>query len=410
MEFNPLIPISFTLLVSFLFAEVAKHFKYPRVLGQIVAGIVVGLPVFDALMSEKALSDIAFLSKMGVIFLFLLIGMEINLAHLKAEKKRTSVVGLLTIVVPFLFGYFTAQILGYTNFTALILGMCFSVSSWTTNTQIFIEMKLMEKGLAKVIFGAAMLAELFAVLFLAFLLPIIEGDLQQIATIPVKIILFMGVIWGLTKLMPFFITHIEKDESRVAEVSLMIMFGLLVAVLSIQLGLGEIIGAFLAGLIIQLSSKHQCTDACGDQTLTHQRHRKFFIKNVGTFKVMTLSFVIPFLFIAMGLYFDLGSIAEHPFTMGLVLLAAVAGKFGGAILAQPWTHFTGPQTSIVAWGMNARGTLELVIAEIALTHGLLEPELYAALVLMVVLTSLAFPIVLKHIIKKHPRAMDLRPL
>ncbi|MDP2625095.1 MAG: cation:proton antiporter [Candidatus Peregrinibacteria bacterium] len=408
MEATPLVAISFTLLISFLFSEVATHFKYPRVLGQILAGALIGLPIFKVIITEGSMMDIEFLAEIGVIFLFLVIGMEMNLEHLKAERKRSLIIGLFSIGTPLVFGYFAGQWLGYSNLTSLVIGVCLAISSEATNSQLFMEMGLIKKRLAKVLFGSALVDGLFAILFLTFLIPYLEGSIEDVAAIPIQILAFAGVIWGLTKLMPYLVNHIEKDESNVAEVAMIMIFGLLVAVLSLQLGLGEIIGALLAGMIMQGSLKHKCSETCGDLKREHQRHRRFLQRSAQSLKIMTLGFIIPFFFINMGLQLDVTTIAANPMVLAVILVAGTLGKLLAAVLAKPWTKFNWPQTSIVGWAMNSRGTLELVIAEVALTHSIIDAEVYGSLVIMVLVTTISFPFFLKAIIKKNPTAMSLR--
>lgn len=409
MPLTPLVAIAITLLLSFLLSELAKHFHYPRVLGQILAGTILGLPLLNGVMSQEALSNIEFLSQLGVIFLFVVIGIESDLSRLKAQRRRSMTIALFTIALPLIAGYVVGNALGYEPLTALVLGVCLALSSGTTNAQVFLDMKILQKPLAKMILSAAILVDLFGILFLAFLLPYLQGDVQEAAKIPVKIIVFTLFMWGLVKVMPLFITHIERDESRVAEVSLLTVFGLLLAVFSTQLGLGEMIGAFFAGLILQLATNHQCSEACGDQVRLHHRHKKFFGKNVRILKVITLSFIIPFLFIHMGLQLDLSQVATKPGVIVSIIAVGLLAKGVAALLSKPWIALNKAQAAVVGWSMNARGTLELVMAELTLTYGVITQEIYTALVLLVVVSTLMLPFALRKILRKHPRAMALAP-
>jgi Kef-type K+ transport system membrane component KefB len=402
---NPLTAIGFTLFISFIFSELSHHFKYPRVLGQLTAGILIGFPFFRAIIDATAVQNIEFLSELGVIFLFLVIGMEIDITKLKQERRRSTILGLVSIGVPIVMGYFAGQLLGYSEFTSLIIGVCLSITSESTNTQLFMELGLLKKRLAKVIFGAAMIDDVFAIVFLAILIPILNGDLQAAASIPIKFIAFAAVIWGLLRVMPFFVTHIEEDESNIAEVGMMVVFGLVVAILSIQLGLGAILGAFIAGVIIQISLRHECNSQCGTHKQIHRKHKEIFLKNVENLKVMTLSFIIPFFFIHMGLQLDVGAIFTHPITIGVILIAGMLGKFIAAFISKFSLKLTWAQTAIVGWGMNSRGMIELVIAELALAHEIINDEVYAALVVLVIVSIFSFPIALKKIIAKNPEAM-----
>lgn len=408
MSLTPLVTITVALLVAFVGSEVAKHFHYPRTIGQILAGALLGLPLFKEIVTEQAITHISFLAQIGVIFFFVIIGLEFDTRRLKEQRQRSFLIASSTIGIPFLCGILLAQALGYSWVTALVLGVCLSLSSATTVSQVFVEMKLLKKPLAKLLVGASILTDLFGILFLAFLLPSLEGDVESLVNVPLGMAGFVVLIWGLTKLMPLFITHIEKDESRVAEVSMVTLFGLIVAALSSQFGLGEMLGAFLAGLILQSATRHECSELCGDQKKLHKRYRKFFEKNITSLKVITLSFIIPFLFISMGLSLDLTQVFLKPGVVGTVIAVGIGAKLLAALVTRPLAHLNGAQTKVVAWTLNVRGTLELVIAELTLRFGLISSELYTALVLMVVLTTLMMPFFLRRVIQRHPRALELR--
>jgi Kef-type K+ transport system membrane component KefB len=419
MTISPLIAIAFTLLVSFLFSELAKHFHYPRVLGQLIAGIVVSIPLFRFIITEEAIKNIQFLSQLGVIFLFVVIGIQTDLKKLSAEKERSLTIAFFTILVPLIAGYALGQLLDYTALTSFVLGICLAISSGTTNAQVFFEMKIARKPLAKVLLGAAIFVDLFAILFMAFLIPYIQGDLtatersgvgivSPLLQIPLKILIFTAAIWGLTKLMPLLLNHIERDESRVSEVSMISLFGLILAVLSAQLGLGEMIGAFFAGLILQQATRHHCVASCQGQEKNHRRYRRFFVKNVRILKVITKGFIIPILLIYMGMNLDLSQVTTVPWVMLSVIGMGVLSKWVAALVTKPFVNLDWAQTDVVRWAMNARGTMELVIAELTLRYGIISSELYTALVLMVVVTTLMLPFFLKQILQRNPHVMELR--
>ena len=119
--------------------------------------------------------------------------------------------------------------------------------------------------------------------------------------------------------------------------------------LSKNFELGPIIGAFIAGIIIHLSE-----------------HRKYEHKeNIKELEAMTFALIIPFFFINIGLHFDFASLTQNIWLVILVLLIATAGKLLGALIATPFTDLRLSQTHLIGWGMNSRGAVELVIAEIA---------------------------------------------
>lgn len=258
-------------------------------------------------------------------------------------------------------------------------------------------MGVLKKRLAQTLFGAGLMDAVLAMVFVTFLLGYAQESWADLGLVVAKILAFIVLAVGLLKVMPFFVDHIENDASSVAQFSLITLFGLGVSIVAIEFGVGEVLGAFMAGVILKRAGRNATA-----------RHHRFFQKNADTLKVVTLSFIIPFFFIDMGLEFDYSSLAKDPWVLLAILVAAIAGKHVAAICAKSPAKLSWPQVAIVGWGMNARGALELVVAKLALIYGLIGNEVYSALVLMVLVTTLSFPIFLKQILRRHPRAMDIR--
>lgn len=394
---NPLASITLVLLLGFVLSEAAYHFKYPRVLGQILAGMVVGLPLVRTLLDQSVVHNIGLMAQIGIIFLFLVLGMEMDWSRMKKERARSIWIGAWGIVVPVAFGVGVGLLLGYSVLTSLVIGVCLAITSESTSAQVFLDMGVLKKRLAQTLFGAGLMDAVLAMVFVTFLLGYAQESWADLGLVVAKILAFIVLAVGLLKVMPFFVDHIENDASSVAQFSLITLFGLGVSIVAIEFGVGEVLGAFMAGVILKRAGRNATA-----------RHHRFFQKNADTLKVVTLSFIIPFFFIDMGLEFDYSSLAKDPWVLLAILVAAIAGKHVAAICAKSPAKLSWPQVAIVGWGMNARGALELVVAKLALIYGLIGNEVYSALVLMVLVTTLSFPIFLKQILRRHPRAMDIR--
>lgn len=116
--------------------------------------------------------------------------------------------------------------------------------------------------------------------------------------------------------------------------------------------------------------------------------------------------LVPFFFISMGLHFDLNSLIISPNLLFLVIIFAIGGKLIGTYLAAHFVNFNFKQLFLIGWAMNSRGAIELALALIAYKSGLIDVQLYSALVLMALITTLFFPFIISFMIKKYPKIMD----
>lgn len=115
--------------------------------------------------------------------------------------------------------------------------------------------------------------------------------------------------------------------------------------------------------------------------------------------------VVPFFFISMGLHFELHTIYTSPLLLIVIIFLAIVGKLFGALLTKKLTKFSYQQLYLIGWGMNSRGAIELALALIAFKANLIPVEIYSVLVIMALVTTLIFPFIVTHLIKKHPKIM-----
>jgi Kef-type K+ transport system membrane component KefB len=387
--------ITVCLLISLIFSELFRKFKLPDVIGQILAGILISLPVFGLLLIDTIFTQIEFLSELGIIFLLLLAGLEINLKRFQQLSKIEFIVAFTAAFIPFFLGFFGMKFLGFDAISSLVVGACLSISSEGTTLKVLMDLKRLNTKVGTIILGAGILDDVIGVLFLALILIIVEGEntgnVTSAILLPFMVISFVILCIILFKVLPKIIKNVEKEHSRIANFSMVLIIGLGIASLSQFFGLGHILGAFLAGMLINQVNKNNSVE-----------------KNiVEELKVMTFSFIIPFFFIYIGLHFDFMAIIKYPIQSIMILVLAFCGKFFGSILAGFFSkEISFKQSVLIGWGMNSRGAIELVIAEIARSNYLISQDIYSAIVFMAVVTTIIFPIALRNIIKKDPKIMD----
>jgi Kef-type K+ transport system membrane component KefB len=422
------------LIVSFLMSEMFYRLKYPRVIGLIFAGIIVGLfggfifpggNFLDAIqMGDPTALIIKCLGDLGIIFLLILVGLEINLKKMKKVSRDVGAIGIFASFMPFIMGFFLMKVFfGATNTVAFIVGACLSITAEGTKSMVLMEENKLNSKVGEILLGAGAIDDVLGVIFLSVVLimaPGIEtsyfasllvqnvslfqelnqntGGLFQLVLLPLEFILFIILAYLLFKVIPRIVEYIQREKSEAAEFMTMIIMGLSIASISDFLGLGTILGALIAGVMIQLSI----------------RDRREEHKMINDLKIASLGMIVPFFFLSVGLQFDIASLIFNKNFLLLfsVLIIAMLGKMLGSLLAKPFTDLSFRQLYLIGWGMNSRGAIELVIASVALPLLVAEcgvdcaTNIFSVIVAMAILTTVVFPLFLRYEIKKYPGIMD----
>jgi Kef-type K+ transport system membrane component KefB len=384
-----IIVIAIVLTISLIFSEIFFRMQYPRVIGQILAGIIIGVPFIKAFFSADNLADIEFLSELGIVFLLLLAGLEINIKKLRKTSRDSLYIAFSSAIVPFVLGFGLMKVLGYSNLVSAVVGACLSITAEGTKLKVLMELKSLNTRVGTIMLGAAILDNIFEILFLALILMYIQQETLKLAMFPLMVMGFIILAFLILRFVPRIMCFVQKERSSIATISTMLVIGLIIASISYVMGLGAIIGAFIAGIIIQWANKNRADEE----------------KNVKELQVMMFSFIVPFFFINIGLHLDFHSLFINPLLLLLVLVVAIVGKLLGSIITTPFSQLNLRQTTLVGWAMNSRGAVELVIAEIARINNLIPIEIYSVIVAMAVITTLIFPFVMKYYLRRYPDIM-----
>ena len=386
-----LIVISIILAVSFVFSEIFFRIKYPRVIGQILAGMFLGLPFFSVLFQGNVENEIAFLAELGIVFLLLLTGLEINLDKFKKAEKDSIIIALFCVLLPFILGFALMKAIGYSNLIAFIVGACLSLTAEGTSLKVLLDMRALNTKVGTIIVGAGIFDDIMGILFLSIVTFYASGDIGQVLAFPFRIALFVALAYLTYKLFPLGLRRVEKEHSGVSTFSFILLFGIIIATVSKFLSIGPIVGAFIAGIIIHLSE--------------HKKGEHH--ETVKELRVMTFSLIIPFFFIYIGLQFQKAFplMLNNIWLAIMILLVATAGKLLGAVIATPFTDLSISQTHLIGWGMNSRGLIELVVAGIAFESKLIPPEVFGSIVAAAIITTIIFPIVMKAIVKGNRKVL-----
>lgn len=394
-----LVVIPVVLIAAFVLGQLFKKVGLPPVIGQILAGVLFGIPLIKAtLFSSESLSIVDFLSILGIVFLLFLAGLEIDIAKVKETSKDSILVSLSAALLPLLVGFFFVSALGYDFITALVFGGALSVTSEATKVKVLMDLNSLNTRLGAIMVSAGAIDDIFEVAFLSLVVVLAHGgSLFDLAFVPVQLLIFLVVAFIFFKLTSRVIRHLEYTPRRGDEIeifSIMIIFVLVLAALSDVLQLGYLIGALIGGFLLQLSLRG-----------ITKKHREDMTRIM---VLITLGFVVPFFFANVGLNFDFNSVSTNVFLLLGTVAIAFLGKIVGTLIMYPASSLSLKQLYYVGWAMNSRGAAELVIALTALQFNLIPIEIFSALVTMALVTTLTFPIVLSRGITKNPEIMDAK--
>jgi Kef-type K+ transport system membrane component KefB len=386
--------IALVLGTAFLFNELFKKLNLPPVVGQILGGLILGIPLLRAVIFQSAAATevIDLLAVLGILFLLLLVGLEIDIKKIRQSSKDAVLISLSAAIVPLILGFLFLRLIGYSVIASLVFGGALSVTAEGTTVKVLMDSNALNTKLGAVIVSAGAIDDIFEVLFLSMVTIVgFGGSIFQLVYLPVEFLFFAAVTFLLFRIVSKVLQRVERKGNDVELFSLVIIFVLVVASLSEALEMGYLLGAMISGFLLQISMK--------------RLQKKDEEEIITATKLITLAFVVPFFFVNIGLNFNYDYLVGNmPLLLGTIAIAFL-GKIVGTVIVKPFSKLSLKQLYLIGWGMNSRGAVELVIALLALNHGLITQEVFSAVVAMAIITTLVFPFVLQHELKNNPAAL-----
>jgi Kef-type K+ transport system membrane component KefB len=397
---NLLIQLSVMLLAGRLLAELARKLKQPAVVGEIAAGLILGPTILGMLQPEwfqglfPAESSLVLdgFVQVAVVLLLFIAGLEVDLHIVWQQGKQAIYTSLLGLIIPFAFGfsfpYFFPQFFGSAEGDhhlaySLFMGTSMAITALPVIARILMDLNMLKSRMGMLIISSAMITDLIGWLVFSMVLGMI-GNGQQIsiantALLTVGFTVFMLTIGRglLNRVLPW----INKEMAWPGGVlSVSLAFCFLGAAFTEYIGIHAIFGAFIMGV------------AFGDSVHFSERAKEIvhqFINNI----------FAPLFFVSIGLRVNF--IANFDFSLTLIILIiAFAGKIIGSGLGTRLGGFTWRESMAAAFGMNARGAMEIILGLIALENGLINEKVFVSLVIMALITSMTSGPLMKWILKK----------
>ncbi len=376
MENNILLHLAIIIFFSKILGAVSKKFKQPPVVGMLFLGIVLG-PTFLHFIEPEAV--INWIAQIGVLFLLFEAGLETNIKKIKEESRQAVLPAAGGIILPFVLGFLLTYFISNNLSQSLMVGVIFTATSVSVSVMTLIDLDKLKSLEGRCIVNAAIIDDIVGILLLTVIIGLTAGsggENTSIALSIVKIIVFFVIsfIFGLFILQPFFL-NLKKILLDNVVVSLAIAVVLLYSWFAEKAGLAAITGAYFAGLF--LGQTH------------HKQAVQTGITNIGK------SFFVDVFFVSIGLQFDLFEIDAHPVYVIVFVLLAIIGKMIGSGLGAKLTNFDLTRSFRVGVGMIPRGEVALIIANMALAKGIISTNIISATILMVIISAIGTPLLLK---------------
>ena len=384
MEFRQLlIALVVIWLAARLAAEGMERIGQTAVLGELLAGVLIGPGVLGLVHESEVIHALA---ELGVLILLFEVGLESDLARLLRAGPQAVLVAVVGVVVPFAVGFGLMHWLGHPGLVAVFVGATLTATSVGITARVLADLGRLQDSTASVVLGAAVVDDILGLLTLAVVTGIAATgsvSLGGIALLVAKSVVFLAVaIFIAWRRAPVLIGVIGRLRARGALVVSSLAFAFALAAAAEWIGLATIIGAFAAGLILSRTEPHAKIE---------ER-----IKPVA-------DLLVPIFFVTVGMKVDPAPL--NPFAdagqLGLALVVtglAIASKLvAGLAVYQP-----GVRRWPIGVGMVPRGEVGLIFAGAGLAAGVVGPSLYSALVVVVMLTTFVAPPWLKALYRQRP--------
>lgn len=389
--------------MAWLLGELFRKFRLPSVVGEILAGIILGPTVFGRISpylyrsvfpsagSSVFISVEAFIL-ISVVLLLLVAGLEVDLSSVIRQGKQVVIISLFSITVPFIMGARVAsampQLFGMSSSNyalSIFIGISVSITALPIIARILMNMQLFHTDFGMLIITSAAIIDLAGWLLFSVLIQLIQTGSVNCLTIGKTVLLTVSISaliltilrYAINRSLPWIQANTEWPGGII---TFTIIIGLFLASISESIGIHAIFGAFLAGIAI------------GDSPHLREQTRNIisqFVDNI----------FAPLFFVSIGLRIDF--IDNFSLILPALLLAIiVTGKFTSTLIASRFVKMKTGDALAVASGMSSSGAMGIILGIFALHNGLINPSVFEAIVISAVVTSLASGPMMKFFLKQ----------
>ena len=390
------ISVVIILVATRLLGEFSQRLRLPPLVGELAAGIIIGPYVLKLITPDQSLNVI---SDLGVFFLMLLAGLQMDPREIRKAGLRGCILSAIAFSLPFLAGFGIATLFGLGMLQSMFVGLLLSITAVPVSTIVLMQFGILETKVGNTVITAAVINDIFSLVVLSIVLQLHGANgapvniTETMINSVIKILLFIGGIflidilfrkanaWFQRRGTYFF----EKLHTKEAAFGILLISTILVSVVAqVVIGLHFIIGTFFSGLIVYKEIIR----------------RENFERVYGIISAISFGFFAPIFFAVIGININMDSIANNlPFFIVLAIVAVVT-KVGGGYIGSRLIKFSKDESLAIAFLMNGRGMVELVIASIGFTSGIIDSTIFSITVTIGWATTILAPILSRPYVMK----------
>ena len=376
------------LVVAGWFRRLFRRLRQPPVMGEMIAGIVLGPSVLGLLFPialpflfpPASLETLRLLSQIGVVLFMFTVGMEVNTQHLREKGSAAVMISHASIIVPFLLGTALSLFLyrglatSGTSFSAfaLFIGVAMSITAFPVLARILEDRNLTNTTLGSIAITCAAVDDVTAWCILAIVVALVKstGIASSAITIGLTLVFAVAMIFLVRPQLGRIVKNRDSQQHRRRLIPIILAFVLASALITEIIGIHALFGAFVAGVVMPPSTEF-----------------RIFLKDkleaFGSYALLPLFFAFTGLRTQISLLNDWQSWV----TCGVIILVAIVGKLVGSMLMSRWTGMNWSQSFSIGVLMNTRGLVELVVLNIGYDLGILSERIFAMMVIMALVTT-----------------------
>ncbi|GBC95626.1 High-affinity Na(+)/H(+) antiporter NhaS3 [bacterium HR16] len=377
-----LLMLILVLLFARVMAQLAERVKQPPVLGELLAGVLLGASVLGWVPDNEILH---LLAEVGVMLLLFEIGLETDLSALLRVGAKSLTVALIGIALPFAGGYLTCVALGITGTTAILFGAAFCATSIGITARVLADLGVLNSTEGRIVLGAAVLDDVLGLVILAVVSAIVaQGSVSALFVVQTTVVALAFVATALLVgrlLAPSLLRIVDRMTVRGALVTAALVMAFAFALAAKKVGSAAIVGSFAAGLVLSSIGR--------TKQIEHE------LKPIA-------DFFTPIFFVSVGVAVNVRLFnpldAANRSTLVLASLGTLVAFFG-KFLAGWGAWGKGVRHALIGAGMVPRGEVGLIFATVGKQNGVLDDAHYAALLAVIFLTTFVAPILLAYLAK-----------
>jgi Kef-type K+ transport system membrane component KefB len=388
------ISILIILVSARVLGELFQRAKMPPLVGELLAGVLIGPSLLGIVLPS---SEFDVLSSLAVFFMMLLAGLEMDSRQIRRAGKPALVVSIIAFMLPLLSGYYVSQLFGLSQIQSWFMALLLSITAVPVSAMVMMQLEVLNTKLGNTVMAAAVMNDIMALIVLSVLLQgaatnsaLLDqpsgSSLIELAVFIIGIGVFLGEIflfdilftssrtmgWLPERIEPFF----RVLHTREASFAVVLITTIALSLLAQEIGLHFIIGTFFAGLVVykQIIGKGN------------------FDRVYGVVSAITFGFFGPIFFGLIGISFNAQTLANSIPLFLALLAVAISTKIGGGFIGARISGFSKQASLTLGSLMNGRGMVELAIASVGFSAGIIDSHLFSVAVAIGFVTTIVAPI------------------